>query len=117
MCRKNCRTKPYKIVDENLIKTSTAIIKKHFGEKGFLNTTVTIKQRKDPGDANSVILDIKIDKHKKVMISDVTFEGNKDFSQKKLRKYLSKKPAPGNFIIYSAPANLSRISTTRTSKT
>ncbi|MDP9079686.1 MAG: outer membrane protein assembly factor BamA [Bacteroidota bacterium] len=88
--QKKLADKAYKIVDENLIKTSTAIIKKHFGEKGFLNTTVTVKQRKDPGDANSIILDVKIDKHKKVMISDVTFEGNKDFSEKKLRKYLSK---------------------------
>jgi outer membrane protein insertion porin family len=88
--QKKLADKAYKIVDENLIKTTTAIIKKHFGEKGFLNTTVSVKQRKDPGDANSIILDVKIDKHKKVMISDVTFEGNKDFSQKKLRKYLSK---------------------------
>ena len=88
--QKKLADKAYKIVDENLIKTTTAIIKKHFGEKGFLNTTVTVKQRKDPGDANSIILDVKIDKHKKVMISEVTFDGNKDFSQKKLKKYLSK---------------------------
>ncbi|MDB4920562.1 outer membrane protein assembly factor BamA [Mucilaginibacter sp.] len=88
--QKKLSDKAYKIVNANLISTSTAIIKKHFNEKGFLNTTVTTKQRKDPGDANSVILDVAINKHKKVMISDVTFEGNKDFSQKKLRKYLSK---------------------------
>jgi outer membrane protein insertion porin family len=88
--QKKLADKSYKIVNANLISTTTAIIKKHFNEKGFLNTTVAIKQRKDPGDANSVILDVAIDKHKKVMISDVTFEGNKDFSQKKLRKYLSK---------------------------
>src|ERR1700761_6508140 len=88
--QKKLSDKAYKIVNENLISTSTAIIKKHFNEKGFLNTTVAIKQRKDPGDANSVILDVKIDKHKKVKISDVIFEGNKDFSTKKLRKYLSK---------------------------
>ncbi|MDO3644534.1 outer membrane protein assembly factor BamA [Mucilaginibacter sp. L3T2-6] len=88
--QKKLSDKQYKIVNANLINTTTAIIKKHFGEKGFLNTTVTIKQRKDPGDANSIILDVKIDKHKKVKISDVIFEGNKDFSDKKLRKYLSK---------------------------
>src|ERR1700744_2480933 len=88
--QKKLSDKAYKIVNENLISPRTAIIKKHFNEKGFLNTTVAIKQRKDPGDANSVILDVKIDKHKKVKISDVIFEGNKDFSTKKLRKYLSK---------------------------
>jgi outer membrane protein insertion porin family len=79
-----------KIVNENLLSTTTAIIKKHFNEKGFLNTTVTIKQRKDPGDANSVIMDIAIDKKKKVMITEVIFQGNVAFSQRTLRKYLKK---------------------------
>jgi outer membrane protein insertion porin family len=88
--QKKLSDKTGKIVNENLLSTTTAIIKKHFNEKGFLNTTVTIKQRKDPGDANSVLLDVIVDKKKKVMITSVTFEGNKDFSQKKLKGYLSK---------------------------
>jgi len=88
--QKKLSDKTGKIVNENLLSTTTAIIKKHFNEKGFLNTTVTIVQRKDPGDANSVILNIKIDKKQKVMITQVTFEGNSAFSQKKLAKYLSK---------------------------
>jgi len=88
--QKKLSDKNGKIVNENLLSTTSAIIRKHYNEKGFLNATVTLKQRKDPGDANSIILDIAVDKKKRVMISDVTFEGNKDFSQKKLRKYLSK---------------------------
>ena len=87
---KKLSDKTGKIVNENLLSTTTAIIKKHFQEKGYLYTTVTIKQTKDPGDANSVILDVAVDKKSKVMINSVTFEGNKDFSQSKLRKYLSK---------------------------
>jgi outer membrane protein insertion porin family len=79
-----------KIVNENLITTTTAIIKKHFNEKGFYNTTVKLTQRKDPGDANSVILDVAIDKKNKVKINEVTFEGNKAFSDKKLKKFLKK---------------------------
>ncbi|MDB4903009.1 MAG: bamA 1 [Mucilaginibacter sp.] len=88
--QKKLTDKTGKIVNENLLSTTTAIIKKHFNEKGYLNTTVTIRQRKDPGDANSVILDVVIDKKQKVMITDVTFEGNKAFSQTKLRKFLTK---------------------------
>jgi outer membrane protein insertion porin family len=88
--QKSLSDKNGKIVNENLLSTTSAIIKKHFNEKGFLNTTVTMKQRKDPGDANSIILDVTVDKKKRVMITQVTFEGNKDFSQKKLRKFLSK---------------------------
>jgi outer membrane protein insertion porin family len=88
--QKKLSDKTGKIVNENLLSTTTAIIKKHFNEKGFLNATVIIKQRKDPGDANSVILDVVVDKKQKVMITTVAFEGNKDFSQKKLKGYLSK---------------------------
>ena len=88
--QKKLSDKSWKIVDENLLKTTTAIIKKHFNEKGYLNTTVNIKQRKDPGDVNSVILDVAINKKSKVMISEVDFEGNKEFSQAKLRTFLKK---------------------------
>jgi outer membrane protein insertion porin family len=88
--QKKLSDKTGKIVNENLLSTTSAIIKKHYNEKGFLNTTVKIKQRKDPGDANSVILDVAIDKHKKVMITEVDFEGNSAFKAKTLRKYLSK---------------------------
>jgi len=79
-----------KVVNTNLLKHTTDVIKRFFNEKGFLNTTVDIKQRPDPGDSNSLILDVTIDKGKKVMINSVTFEGNKAFSNKKLARYLSK---------------------------
>jgi outer membrane protein insertion porin family len=79
-----------KIVNTNLINRTTAIIKRYFAEKGYLNTTITINQRPDPGDANSLILDAVIDKKQKVMINSVTFEGNKAFSQAKLRSLLPK---------------------------
>ncbi|MBC7398722.1 MAG: outer membrane protein assembly factor BamA [Mucilaginibacter sp.] len=79
-----------KIVNTNLLNKTDAIIKKYLHEKGFLNATVTIKQRPDPGDANSLILDVAVDKGRKVMINLITFEGNKDFSQAKLKGFLSK---------------------------
>jgi outer membrane protein insertion porin family len=79
-----------KIVNENLLTTTTAIIKKHFNEKGFMNTAVKLTQRKDPGDANSVILDVAIDKKTKVKINKVIFEGNKAFSAGQLKKFLKK---------------------------
>ncbi|MFD0767186.1 outer membrane protein assembly factor BamA [Mucilaginibacter lutimaris] len=85
---KKLADKTGKIVNENLLSTTTAIIKKHFNEKGYLNTTVNITQTKDPGDANSVILDVAVDKKSKVKINSVDFEGNTAFSDKKLRKFL-----------------------------
>lgn len=88
--QKSLADKNGKIVNENLLNTTAAIIKKHFNEKGYLNTTVVIKQKPDPGDANNVILNIAVDKHQKVLISNITFEGNSAFSANKLKKYLSK---------------------------
>ncbi len=88
--QKKLNDKTNKIVNENLLSTSTAIIKRHFNEKGYLNTTVTINQRPDPGDPNSIILDIVVDKKQKVMINSITFEGNKDLSSARLKKMLGK---------------------------
>jgi outer membrane protein insertion porin family len=88
--QKKLNDKSGKIVNENLLNTTTIIIKKHFNEKGYLNTTVNIKQRKDPADANSVILDVAIDKKKKVKINSVMFEGNVAFKAKTLKGYMGK---------------------------
>ena len=77
-----------KIVNENLLNTTTNIIKKHFTDKGFLNTTVTIEQKKDPADANSVILNVFVDKKQKVKINHIAFEGNTVFTDSKLKGFL-----------------------------
>ncbi|MBC7758946.1 MAG: outer membrane protein assembly factor BamA [Phormidesmis sp. FL-bin-119] len=79
-----------KVVNENLLKTSTNIIKKHFNEKGYLYTDVSIVQRKDTAEANNLILDITVDKNKRVKIDEIVFTGNKDFKEKTLQKYLKK---------------------------
>ena len=79
-----------KVVNENLLKTSTDIIKKHFNEKGYLYTDVLIVQRKDTAEANNLILDITVDKNKRVKIDEIVFTGNKDFKEKTLQKYLKK---------------------------
>jgi len=88
--QKKLNDKTGKIVNENLLSTTTAIVKKHFNEKGYLNTTVDIKQQRDPADSNSVILNVNIDKKQKVKINQITFEGNQAFSSSKLKGYLGK---------------------------
>jgi len=87
---KTLADKTGKIVNANLLTTTTAIIKKNYFEKGFYNVKVNIRQRPDPGDANSIILDVAVTKNKKIMINSITFEGNKAFSQGKLRSYMEK---------------------------
>ncbi|MGB4399452.1 MAG: POTRA domain-containing protein [Daejeonella sp.] len=79
-----------KVVNENLIKTTTDIIKKHFNEKGYLFTDVSIVQRKDTAEANNLILDVTVDKNSRVKVDKILFTGNKDFKEKALQKYLKK---------------------------
>lgn len=86
--QKKLNDKTGKIVNENLLSTTTAIILRHFNEKGYYNATVDIKQRPDPGDENSVILDVAVNRGKKIKIKSVEFDGNQAFSDKKLRKFL-----------------------------
>jgi len=88
--RKKLNDKSGKVVNENLLKTTTDIIKKHYKEKGYLFTDVSIAQRKDTAETNNLILDVTIDKHEKVKISEIVFTGNKDFKEKQLKKYLKK---------------------------
>lgn len=88
--RSKLNDKTGKVVNENLLKTTTDIIKKHFNEKGYLYTDVTISQVKDTSEANNVVLKVKVDKHEKVKIHQIAIEGNKDFKDSQLKKYLKK---------------------------
>ncbi len=88
--REKLNDKTGKVVNENLLKTTTDIIKKHFTEKGFLFTDVLIAERKDTTEANNKILDITVEKNDRVKISEIVFNGNKDFKNKSLKKYLKK---------------------------
>jgi outer membrane protein insertion porin family len=71
-----------------LLNTAEKIIKDHFIEKGFLNTTVTYVQKDDPDQPNNVILAINVDKKQKVKIAEITFVGNEYFKASKLRAKL-----------------------------
>ena len=88
--QKKLSDKTGKIVNENLINTTTNIVKKHFTEKGYLFTEIQTKQRKDTSEANNVVLQVLVDKNSKVKVNSIAFEGNQAFKSKQLRKYLKK---------------------------
>jgi outer membrane protein insertion porin family len=67
-----------------LLNTAKKIIKDHFLEKGYLNTTVDFVQKEDPDQPNNVILSINVDKKEKVKIGELDFVGNEFFTDKKL---------------------------------
>jgi outer membrane protein insertion porin family len=71
-----------------ILDNTEKIIKDHFIEKGFLNTTVTYVQKDDPDLPNNVILNINVDKKEKVRIGEITFIGNESFPAKKLQRQM-----------------------------
>ncbi|PRY52461.1 Beta-barrel assembly machine subunit BamA [Arcticibacter pallidicorallinus] len=79
-----------KIVNESLMSMTTAVIKKYFNEKGFLFTEVKYRQKKDTTEANNVVLIVDVDTKTKTKVENITFEGNKDFKEKQLKKFLKK---------------------------
>jgi outer membrane protein insertion porin family len=75
-------------ITEYLLTNAEKIIKDHFIEKGFLNTTVDFVQKEDPDRPNNVILAVNVNKNEKVKIAEITFIGNEFFTSKKLRKQM-----------------------------
>ena len=78
------------IVNDNLYNSTKSIINKYLLDKGFFYTSIDFKPKKDPNQENSVILQVNINKGERVKVREITFIGNKEFEQKKLKKLLKK---------------------------
>lgn len=74
-----------RILTDAILKNTELTVKKHFVEKGFLNTKVKIYQGKDSLVANSVKLRIVVDRNQRVRINRIVFEGNEAFTDAKLK--------------------------------
>lgn len=72
------------------LENSVHIIKKHYRAKGFLNVEVNPVQENDTIISNGTKLTFNIQKNDRVKIGEITFEGNKAFSQARLRRALKK---------------------------
>ena len=72
------------------MKNTEIVIRKYFIEKGFLNTTVNTIQTSDTtgNTKDGVGLRFVVDKKRKVKINKISFEGNDNFSDKRLKKTL-----------------------------
>ncbi|SOD15000.1 outer membrane protein assembly factor BamA [Pedobacter xixiisoli] len=78
------------IINDNLYNTTRSTITKYLYEKGFFYTKVDYVSKPDPNQENSVILQVNVDKGRRVKVQRIEFEGNKEFKSSKLRKYLKK---------------------------
>ncbi len=78
------------LITENVLNTSEDIIIKHFVPKGFFNTSVEMLIEDEPSIPNRVNLTINVEKNERVRINDVIFEGNTQFSDRRLQRILKK---------------------------
>jgi outer membrane protein insertion porin family len=75
---------------DNVLDNAKRLIKNHYKSKAYLNTDLNIHQQNDTSIANGVRLKFAIDKGPKVRISEITFNGNKEVSDRRLRKSMKK---------------------------
>lgn len=78
------------IINDNLYNSTTATIKKFLLQKGYFFTSVEYKTKPDPTIENGMVLEVFIDRGRKVKTHEINFTGNKDFSSAKLRKFMKK---------------------------
>jgi len=76
------------IVTENAKVNAMEGIKAYFREKGYLDTEANIIETPDEKNVNAVRLVFDIDKKDRVKIYDITFSGNDNIKDKKLRKMM-----------------------------
>lgn len=74
-----------KVVTDALMNNARTQVRKFFVNKGYLDAKVNIVQVADSALSNSVALRIDVDKGSKVRIHDIAFEGNKAFTDRKLK--------------------------------
>lgn len=88
--QKDAELKKGAMLTDNLMVTSKNYFKKKYQEKGYLKAKVTLDTKPDTSGVNTVNMLVFIDNGEKIKIKDIDFEGNKAFSDKKLRKSMKK---------------------------
>ncbi|MEZ4721578.1 MAG: POTRA domain-containing protein [Flavobacteriales bacterium] len=77
-----------KIVTENLVLSTQKKVYEYYADKGFWNAVVEVNQEADSIFSNHILMTIKVEKKKKIKIDDITFYGNKYFSDYQLKRTL-----------------------------
>ena len=77
-----------RIVDDHIVNKAKRITQNFFVDKGFYNVEVDIIRKIDTLLPNSIFMTIDVKKGEKVKIGEIIIEGNKVFSDAKLKRKL-----------------------------
>jgi outer membrane protein insertion porin family len=97
------KVKQWSILDVNKVKEDTALIQKHYEEKGFYLAKVTFEVRTLKED--QVRLVYKVSDYDKVQIKKITFLNNKRFSDEQLKGVFRETSEGGFFSFISSSGN------------
>ncbi|CAN5144063.1 outer membrane protein assembly factor BamA [soil metagenome] len=75
-----------RVLTDALLKSTELTVKKHFVEKGYLDTEVKLIQERDSLAPNSVQLRVIVDRNDKVKVRRINFEDNEALADQRLRK-------------------------------
>ena len=96
---KDNNLKPGTKITDNLVSTLKTKIPQEYIKKGFADAKISIQDKVNAGDPNLVDWTINVDKGKKVKITKIEFEGNKNVSSKKLRNKGFKNTKQKRFLL------------------
>jgi len=74
------------VVSQHTLMNAKRLIRSHFIDKGFYNAQVEVTQNRDTTAGNMVTLDFKINRGKKMKISEIAVTGNNLVEEKVIRK-------------------------------
>lgn len=77
-------------LSDYVIDKNSKLIKKHFSDKGFRNCEVTATYEQDTVITQGVNVTFHVKKNPRVRIGAITFEGNKNFDDKRLERTFKK---------------------------
>ncbi len=77
-------------ITPNIASRIEQIIEKYYAAKGFEKATCKVVQQEDLSKQNEVIVDVNVDKHEKINVHKIYIEGNKVFSDSKIKRAMKK---------------------------
>jgi outer membrane protein insertion porin family len=89
------------IVTENVKVNAKEAIEAFFVGKGFLDANVAVEEIPDTGRINSVRLVFNLDRGERIKIQEISFSGNEEVKDKKLRKKLKDTKEKGKLFASS----------------
>ncbi len=91
-----------KVLNDNLLNNTENLIRKYYAEKGYLNAKIELIQSPDSLLLNSVMLKIKIDRNERVKIAEIKITGNKEISEKKIKKLMKETKERAVYKIFTS---------------